>query len=75
MCPVPNMAVFCSSLISCYYYYYYYYYWRSNYENILKGYAGTYRKLCCSGIWGETKNEGNAYLQGKTDKHPSEILS
>ena len=23
MCAVPNMAVFCSSLTSCYYYYYY----------------------------------------------------
>jgi len=27
MCAVPNMAVFCSSLTSCYYYYYYYYYY------------------------------------------------
>jgi len=41
MCAVPNMAVFCSSLTSCfpgmlltyYYYYYYYYYIPYNWEN------------------------------------------
>ena len=28
MCKVPNMAIFCSSLLLySYYYYYYYYYW------------------------------------------------